>query len=476
MSELSERKRALLESAGANGRLGARERIAKLLDEGSFVELGTIARAGGDAPGVVTGFGTVEDRPVYLYAQEYSRKGAGMDAAQAGKITRVIELAAKTGAPLLAILDSAGAKLEEGVLALDAYAKVMAATARISGVVPSLALVLGPCVGGAAYIPGISDFVIAAQKASALFVTGPQVVSARTGEDISADALGGAEALAKSGAAHLAAKDEAEALALARKLLSFLPANNEEDSPLALQDDLNRQLDISSYADVHDLFARIADFNDFFELQGGYAKNLVTGLARLGGRTVGLLGNNPASHDGVLCHKAAGKAARFVGFCDSFNIPVLSFISTKGPSTVTAEQNAASIKAGAQLIGAYASATVPKISVICGDAVGSAYVALGSKELGADLVYAWPSAFIAPMEDDAAVAILNREEIKAGEDAEALREAYREKNDGFGAAEKGAVDDVIEPASTRQILAAALEALLGKREAILPRKHGNLPL
>ena len=477
MSELKDLKQAMLGAGGEQsvaeqhkaGKQTARERVTALLDPESFVEVGMFAS------GVVTGFGTVEDRPVYVYAQEYAKDFGAMDAAQADKIVRIMDLAVKTGAPVVALLDSAGADLTKGVSALDAYARIMAKTAQISGVVPQISVIAGPCAGGATAIPAMGDLVVAANTAE-MFVTGPQVVSARTGKDISAKELGGAETLDANGLAHLCAASEAEAFAQVRRLIALLPANNEEDAPMLMQDDLNRQLDIDSYYDAHDLLARVADFGDYLELQKGYAKSMIVALGRLGGRSVGFLANNPAQEDGALNDQACQKAARFVRMCDCFNIPVISFVNTAGQGTVTACENAKAIKGSAQLIGAYAEASVPKVSVICGQAIGSAYAAMGSRGLGADMVLSWPKAVIAPMDADAAVYVLQRDAIKAGQDVEELKAAYQKDNDGFAAAKAGLVDDVIEPAATRQMVAAALEMLLGKREVALPKKHANLPL
>lgn len=477
MSELKDLKQAMLGAGGEQsvaeqhkaGKQTARERVTALLDPESFVEVGMFAS------GVVTGFGTVEDRPVYVYAQEYAKDFGAMDAAQADKIVRILDLAVKTGAPVVALLDSAGADLTKGVSALDAYARIMAKTAQISGVVPQISVIAGPCAGGATAIPAMGDFVVAANTAE-MFVTGPQVVSARTGKDISAKELGGAETLDANGLAHLCAASEAEAFAQVRRLIALLPANNEEDAPMLMQDDLNRQLDIDSYYDAHDLLARVADFGDYLELQKGFGKSMVAALGRLGGRSVGFLANNPAQEDGALNDQACQKAARFVRMCDCFNIPVISFVNTAGQGTVTACENAKAIKGSAQLIGAYAEASVPKVSVICGQAIGSAYAAMGSRGLGADMVLAWPKAVIAPMDADAAVYVLQRDAIKVGQDVEELKAAYQKDNDGFAAAKAGLVDDVIEPAATRQMVAAALEMLLGKREVALPKKHANLPL
>lgn len=482
--ELNERRQKLFAAGGEDrvakqheaGKMTARERVAKLFDEGSFVEVGVFTAAKEAASSVITGYGTIEDRPVYAYAQDFTVKGGAMGAAAAAKIVRVMELAAKTGAPVVAMCDSAGASLEEGVAALNAYASIMAETAKISGVVPQVSLILGPCAGGAAFVPALGDVVIVADKVGQMFVTGPQVVSARTGRNLTAKDLGGGKKLAESGAAQIVVDTEDEALAMARKVLSFLPSNNQEDAPLAAGDDLNRQLDIDSYYDAHDAIVRIADFNDYVELSKDYAPNMVTALARVGGRCVGIVANNPAANDGVLCASACKKAARFIRLCDCFNLPVVTLVNTIGQNTVDENNNAAAITSAAQLIFAYAEAVVPKVSVLCGDAIGAAYAAMGSKANGADVVYAWPTAFVAPINAEAAVRILNKKEIMDGADVAKLTEDYKKNNGALAAAEAGVADDVIEPAATRQMIAAALEMLLGKREVLLPRKHGNLPL
>ncbi len=477
--ELNERRQQLLGGGGSDrvakqheaGKMTARERLTKLFDEGSFVETGVFA-----ASAVVTGYGTVEDRPVYAYAQDFTVKAGAMGKVAADKVVRVMELAAKTGAPVVALCDSAGADLRQGAEALDAYARIMKETARLSGVVPQISLILGPCAGGAAFVPALTDVVIAAESCGEMYVTGPQVVSARTGRNVSAKDLGGGKKLAKSGAAQIVTATEDEAIAMARKVLSLLPGNNMEDAPLAASDDLNRQLDIDSYSDAHDLVSRVADFYDYVELSKDYAPNMVTALARLGGRTVGIVANNPAVDEGVLCASACKKAARFVRLCDCYNIPVVTFVNTAGQTTVDENNNAASIAAAADLIFAYGEAVVPKVSVLCGQAVGAAYAAMGSKGNGADMVYAWPKAFVAPINAEAAVRILEDEQLSAGADLGALIKDYEDACGAVATAEAGLADDVIEPSQTRQMLAAALEMLLGKREVALPRKHGNLPL
>ena len=482
--ELNERRQQLLAGGGKDrvakqheaGKMTARERLGKLFDEGSFVETGVFAAGKAEASSVVTGYGTVNDRPVYAYAQDFTVKAGAVGKNAADKIVRVMELAAKTGAPVVALCDSAGANLLEGVEALDAYARIMQETAKISGVVPQVSLILGPCAGGAAFVPAMTDVVIVADKAGEMYVTGPQVVSARTRRNLTAKDLGGGKKLAETGAAHIVVDTEDEAIAAARKVLDLLPGNNQEDAPLAASDDLNRQLDIESYADAHDLVSRVADFYDYVELSRDYAPNMVTALARLGGRTVGIVANNPAEGEGALCAGACKKAARFVRLCDCYNIPVVTLVNTAGQTTVDETNNAPSIAAAAELIDAYAEAVVPKVSVLCGQAVGAAYAAMGSKGNGADVVYAWPKAFVAPMNAEAAVRILKAQELKDGADIAKLIQDYEAECGAVATAEAGLADDVIAPQATRQMVASALEMLMGKREVALPRKHGNLPL
>lgn len=482
--ELNDRRLKVLAGGGEErvaqqhnaGKMTARERVVKLFDEGSFVEAGVFTAAKEGAQSVITGYGTIEDRPVYVYAQDFTVKGGAMGAAAAAKIVRLMELAASTGAPVVAMCDSAGADLAQGVAALNAYAQIMNETAKISGVVPHVSLILGPCAGGAAFVPALGDVVIVADKVGQMFVTGPQVVSARTGKDVTAQDLGGGKKLAQSGAAHIVVDTEDEAIAMAKKVLSFLPSNNQEDAPMVISDDLNRQMDIDTYHDVHDAIVRIADFNDYVELQKDFAPNMVTALCRIGGRSVGVVANNPAIDGGLLCAPACKKAARFIRLCDCYNLPVVTLVNTVGNSTVDENSNAQQITATAQLIFAYAEAVVPKVSILCGNAIGAAYAAMGSKANGADIVYAWPNAFIAPINAEAAVRILDKQLIKEGANIAELAQSYTKDNGALAAAEAGVADDVIDPVATRQMIASALEMLMGKRSVLLPRKHGNLPL
>lgn len=483
-----ERRQALLDGDAASiakqkaaGKLTARERIARLLDEASFVELETFA----EASGVVTGYGMVEGNPVYVYAQDFTVKGGSVGAAHARKVLKVMDLAEKTGAPVVALCDSAGARLTEGADALNAYAQIMARTAALSGVVPQIALVLGPCAGGAAMCAQMNDLVITS-KNGRQFVNGPQVVSAATGEQVTAEQLGGMEAQAASGAAHMSAGSDEEAILLARKVLSMLPQNNLEEPPLdpTIADDLNRDVvelaSLDVVADMAEVIAPLADNHDLLTLQAGYAPEMFTALGRIGGSTVGFVATQPQADEGRLTVTGARKAARFIRMCDAFSIPVISFVDTQGMKLSCKCSQGDIARAGAQLMFAYADTTAPRIAVITGNAIGMGYAAMASRA-AADMVYAWPGAVISPMGAPAAVQILSEDELKAAKDPIArraeLEQEYQDKvADGMNAALRGYVDDVIEPIATRQMLAAALSMLSSKRDVRPSKKHGNLPL
>ena len=458
------------------GKLTARERIAKIADAGSFVELFALVSRNDEGAGVITGYATIEERPVYLFAQDFTVRGGAMGQLQAAKIVKLLDLAQKTGAPVLALMDSAGVRIDEGAQALSAYSEIYQKMARMSGVCPMVALVLGPCIGGAALLSQLADVSIVAEKVGQLMVFGPQVMAAMSGAQVDAEKFGGAKVAAETGACALTAASEDEALLKARQVLALLPSSNLEDTEIVDTDDLNRLLPAIDPADVDALLNAVADQGTLVELYAAYEPSVKVALARLGGRSVGIVANNPAEHNGVLCASACKKAARFIRLCDCFNIPVVTLVNTPGQNTVDEEKNAAAVSAAAQLIFAYAEAVVPKVSVLCGQAVGAAYSAMGSKAVGADAVYAWPKAYIAPINAEAAVRILEKEEIRAGKPVAELAKFYEENNGALAAAEEGLCDDVIEPAATRQMIAAALEMLMGKREVALPRKHGNLPL
>lgn len=460
----------------AAGKLTARERVAKLLDQGSFVEMDALVSKNNDYAGVVTGYGTVQDRPVYVFAQDFTVHGGAMGVQQAKKICKVLDLAQKTGAPVVAMCDSAGVRVDEGAEAMNAYASIYAKMAKLSGVCPMIAVVLGPCVGGAALIAQIADVAIEAESVGQLMVYGPQVMSAISGKTYDAMKLGGAEVMAAQGAVALTAKDEDAAIMLTAQLLDILPACNAEDAEIVDTDDMNRILPELEASDVDGLMVAMADAATFVELYGAYGKEIRVALTRMGGRTAGLVIAN-----GELTPAACAKAARFIRLCDCFSIPVVSMINSKGIAVPTAEGQAAAIKGAAQLLYAYAESTTAKVSVVTGDAIGQAYVAMGGKA-NADVTYAWPGAVISALTPAAAVQVLYTEQLKA-DAAPALESRANLENEfatnvanGLNAAQAGMIDDVIEPAETRKYVIAALEMLSSKRESNPPKKHGNLPL
>ena len=460
------------------GKLLARERVAQLMDAASFVELDVL---NADA-GVVTGYGLVDGSPVYVYAQDFTVKGGSVGMAHARKVLKVMDLAEKTGAPLVAILDTAGARLDEGIDAMNAYALMAGRVSALSGVVPQVALVLGPCGGIASAIAGMSDFTVMSKNGS-LFVNGPQVVSAVAGKELSLEAIGGAEASVKSGVAQLSAESDEEAIALARKLVAMLPANNMDDAQSFTEDDLNRELPelntIDKLEDVRDLINRIADNNDAVELGADFASSMVTSIGRIGGTTVGFIANQAAKDEGRLTVYGCKKAARFASFCDSFSIPIITIVDSMGMKINTAPQGELS-RAGAQLLFALTEATTARIALVAGSAIGMAYAAMASRA-ASDVVYAWPGSVISAITPQIAVQLNCADELKGAADPYAKRAELEEKYmddvaDGVNAAKLGYVDDVIEPAQTRQMLAAALEMLSGKRDSKPAKKHSNMPL
>ena len=482
---IRERKLAILkgdpekcEQQKKAGKLLARERVALLLDPASFVELDSLMA---DA-GVVTGYGTVDGSPVYVYAQDFTVRGGAVGAAHAKKVNKVLDLAEKTGAPVVAILDTAGARLDEGVDAMNAYAQMAGRASALSGVVPQIALVLGPCGGIASGIAGMADLVIMSKNGQ-LFVNGPQVVSAVAGKDIDMNALAGCEASVRSGMAQLACGTDEEAIAAARKIVSLLPVNNLDDAVAPALDDVNRELfelnGIDSVSDVRELIRSIADNGDVTELGEGFAASMVTALARVGGTTVGFIANQPSKDEGRLTVYGCKKAARFVRFLDAFSIPLISLVDSVGMKISTAPQGELS-RNGAQLLFAMTEATNVRIAVILGNAIGMSYAALASRA-ACDVVYAWPGAVISAVTTKIAVQLNDADELKSADDPFAKRAELEERYnadvaDGVNAAQKGYVDDVIEPTATRSMIGAALEMLAGKRESRPAKKHGNLPL
>ena len=469
---------ALCEQQKAAGKLLARERIAQLLDAASFVELDVL---NADA-GVVTGYGLIDGAPAYVYAQDFTVKGGSVGMAHARKVLKVMELAEKTGAPLYAILDTAGARLDEGIDAMNAYAMMAGKASALSGVVPQVAIVLGQCGGIASAIAGMSDVTIMSRN-GALFVNGPQVVATVAGKEIDLKQLAGPEASMKSGVAQLTADSDEAAIALARKLAGFLPANNMDEIIGDTIDDVNRELGdlntLNATCDVREIIRRVADMNDVLELSEGFAPSMVTAIAKIGGATVGFIANQPARDGGRITVYGAKKASRFASFCDCFSIPVITLVDSLGMKVTPAPQGELS-RAGAQLMFALTEASNVRIALIVGSAIGTAYAAMASRA-AADAVYAWPGAVVSAVTPKIAVQLNCEAELKSADDPQARRAELEEQYmadvaDGVNAAVKGYVDDVIEPAQTRQILAAALEMLSGKRENRPAKKHGNMPL
>jgi methylmalonyl-CoA decarboxylase subunit alpha len=508
--KLEERRAKILEGGGPKrvnaqhekGKMTARERIAALLDQGSFVELDAFVEhrcteLGMDevqAPGegVAIGHGTIDGRQVFVFAQDFTVIGGSLGEAHAKKICKAMDMAMKVGVPLIGIEDSGGARIQEGVDALSGYGDIFYRNTLASGVIPQISAIMGPCAGGAVYSPALTDFVFMTEGSSNMFITGPQVIKAVTGEDVSAESLGGASVhAAKSGVAHFAFPDEASTIAGIKKLLSYLPANNVEDPPLVDSgDDPARLLpDLASLLpsepnkpyDIRDVISRVFDSGDYFEVQSLYAQNILTCFARLGGRSVGIIANQPKSMAGVLDINASDKAARFIRFCDAFNIPLVTLVDTSGYLPGVAQEHGGVIRHGAKILYAYSEATVPKLTVILRKAYGGAYIAMCSRHLGADQVFAWPSAEIAVMGPEGAANIIFKREIEEAADPQAARKekiaAYKtEFANPYKAARRGYVDDVIDPSQTRERLSKALSMLLGKRERGPSRKHGNMPL
>jgi len=513
--ELGERRAKVVAGGGPKrvaaqhdkGKMTARERIASLLDPGSFTEIDAfiehrcdeLGMAEVEAPGegVVIGHGTIGGRLVFVFAQDFTVIGGSLGEMHAAKICKAMDLAVKAGAPVIGINDSGGARIQEGVDALRGYGDIFYLNTLASGVVPQISVIMGPCAGGAVYSPALTDFTIMVDKTSNMFITGPQVIKAVTGEDVSAEALGGATVhSATSGVASLMFADEASTIAGVKKLLSYLPQNNIEDVPLAdCGDDPARTApDLKDIIpdqpnkpyDIREVIKRVFDAGpsgegDFFEVQGLYAQNIVTGFARLGGRSVGIIANQPKILAGVLDINASDKASRFIRICDSFNIPLVTLADTAGYLPGVGQEHGGVIRHGAKLLYAYSEATVPKLTVILRKAYGGAYIAMCSRHLGADQVFAWPSAEIAVMGPDGAANIIFKKEIEEAADPVAARKAKIEEYkrsfaNPYKAAVRGYVDDVIDPADTRSRLYRALTMLLGKRETRPARKHGNTPV
>jgi len=485
-----------------SGRSTARERLEILLDPGSFREIDAFVTHRshdfglekqqylGDS--VVTGYGTVDGRLIYVYSQDFTVVGGSLSEAHAAKIVKIQEMALKNGAPVIGLNDSGGARIQEGVVSLGGFADIFLRNTLSSGVIPQLSVIMGPCAGGAVYSPALTDFIFMVKDTSYMFVTGPDVVKSVTHEDVTFEELGGASVhSAKSGVCHVVGENETETLLLVRELLSFMPQNNMEDPPfVATTDDPLRadpELDTivpdnaNKPYDIKEIIHRVVDDGRFFELHENFATNIVVGMARLGGHTVGIVADQPGVLAGVLDIDASEKAARFIRFCDAFNIPIVTFVDVPGFMPGTFQEHAGIIRAGAKLLYAYCECTVPKLTVITRKAYGGAYCVMSSKHIRGDLNFAWPTAEIAVMGPDGAVNIIHRREINDAADPVARKlELVNEYRDKFAspyvAASHGYLDDIIEPRDTRARLINGIESLQNKRDSNPARKHGNIPL
>ncbi len=514
LDELKELREKSLEGGGRErieaqhkkGKLTARERLERLLDPDSFQELGWLVTTrsryydelGIDfkkvkylGDGVIVGYGRIDGRLVFVFAQDFTVMGGSIGEAHGEKIGRLIEMAVTNQAPVIGLYDSGGARIQEGVAALHGCGRIFAANIKASGVIPQISLILGPCAGAAAYSPALTDFIIMTKK-SFMFITGPEVVKAATGIETTFEELGGAHVHAAiSGVAHFVVDNDDDALMLTRKLLSYLPQNNTEDPPYVdTGDPWDREdpeldalvpSDPAKPFDMKEIIYRIVDNGEFLEVQKDFGKSAIIGFGRIGGYVVGIVANQPMVNAGAIDIDASNKIARFVRFCDSFNIPIVTFVDTPGFMPGIDQEHGGIIKHGAKILYAYAEATVPKITIIVRKAYGGAYIAMGSRSLGGDIVFAWPTAEIAVMGPEGAVRILYRKEAaKMPNPDEFIRQKLIEYRRLFAnpyrAAELGYIDDVIEPRVTRKKIFMALEALQAKKEEILPRKHGNIPL
>lgn len=484
------------------GRNTAHERLNILLDPGSFRELDAFVehrstnfgldkqKYPGDS--VVTGWGTIDGRLVYVYSQDFTVIGGSLSEVHAAKICKIMDMAMKTGAPVIGLNDSGGARIQEGVESLAGYAEIFLRNTLASGVVPQISVIMGPCAGGAVYSPALTDFTIMVKDTSYMFITGPDVVKQVLNEEVSAEGLGGASVHAtKSGACHMVADDETQALLMVRELLSYLPQNNMEDAPfLPTSDDpLRGDADLDSLVpdnankpyDIKDVVEHVVDDGHFFEIHARYAANIVVGFARLGGQAVGIVANQPMVLAGVLDIKASEKAARFIRFCDCFNIPLITFVDVPGYLPGTDQEHSGIITSGAKLLFAYCEATVPKLTVTTRKSYGGAYCVMSSKHIRGDLNLAWPTAEIAVMGPEGAVEIIYRRELRESPNPAArkaeLAAEYREKfANPYIAASRGFVDDIIEPRDTRARLINALQVFGNKRDSNPAKKHGNIPL
>jgi propionyl-CoA carboxylase beta chain len=505
------RRHAIAEAGGGKermlrqhkeGKLSARERIDLLLDAGTFEEMDKLVRHRTtdfgmdqqviDGDGFVTGWGYIHGRLVYVFAQDFTVLGGSLSEANAAKICKIMDLALKAGAPVIGLNDSGGARIQEGVASLAGYADIFLRNTLASGVIPQISAIMGPCAGGAVYSPALTDFIFMVERTSHMFITGPDVIKTVTHEDVTKERLGGAETHnSVSGVAHFLAHDDAECLRMVRGLLSYVPGNNQDDAPVEASDDPVERADpaldtlVPTDAqlpyDIKDIIHRVVDHGEFFEIHEHWARNIVIGFARMDGRSVGIVANQPAFLAGCLDIDSSVKGARFVRFCDAFNIPILTFEDVPGFLPGTAQEFGGIIRHGAKLLFAYAEATVPKVTVITRKAYGGAYCVMGSKHLRTDVNFAYPTAEIAVMGAEGSVNIVYRREIAGAPDPEAMRkekiEEFRERfASPFVAAERGFIDDVIEPHETRPKVIRALRMLRNKVDTMPRKKHSNIPL
>ncbi len=508
-AEMEERRKAVAQGGGPHrirkqheaGKMTARERIEALLDEGSFVELGVfVEHRGGhlmdgvEAPGegVVTGYGTIDGRTVYVFSQDFTVLGGSLGKMHGRKVANVMDLAARTGAPIIGLNDSAGARIQEGVDSLSGYGEVFYRNAIYSGVVPQISAILGPCAGGAVYSPAMTDFVLMAKGTSYMFITGPEVIKSVTKEDVTFEQLGGADVHTRvSGVAHLEEEDDAAVLARIRELLAYLPQSAREKPPLRpTSDPMDRETpellsivhpDQRRPYPMHEVVRALVDDRRFLEIHPDYAKNIIVGFAHLGGQPIGVVANNPRHLAGTLNIDASDKAARFIRTCDAFNVPIVTFVDVTGFLPGVAQEHAGIIRHGAKMLYAYAEASVPKVTLIVRKSYGGAYLAMNSKDMGADVVLAWPTGAVAVMGAEGAANIIYRREIQAAKDKAGARAAriaeYRARFDNpYVAAARGYIDDVIEPQRTRAALVRHLRMLATKAETRPYKKHGNIPL
>ncbi|OQX75710.1 MAG: methylmalonyl-CoA carboxyltransferase [Bacteroidetes bacterium 4484_276] len=479
------------------GRKVARERIKDLIDPGTFVETDKFMthratdfnmqdnKILGD--GVVTGYGKIDGRLVYVFAQDFTVFGGTLSRANADKVIKIMKLAMKMGAPVIGLNDSGGARIQEGVQSLAGYADIFLLNTKASGVIPQISAIMGPCAGGAVYSPAITDFIFMVKQTSYMFVTGPDVIKTVTHEDVSKEELGGAMTHnSKSGVAHFTGDNDEQTMQMVRELMSYLPSNNMEDPPMKpCTDDINREEpkldtlipdDPNKPYDMREIICPVVDNKNFFEVQPHYAQNIIVGFARMGGRSVGIIANQPSVLAGVLDINSSLKAARFVRFCDAFNIPLITFEDVPGFLPGTAQEFGGIIKHGAKLLYAYSEATVPKITVITRKAYGGAYDVMSSKHIGADVNYAYPSAEIAVMGSEGAVNIIYRNKLNEEDRAKAVEDYKNTFASPYKAAELGYIDEIIYPRNTRKKLIQALEMTQNKSEQNPPKKHGNIPL